>query len=239
MRSQSKAPACFAGMFLMASLSGLAQNQAVPKPPAAPSAAVPYSSVNQLNLLTSQLQQASQAIQADLGKLRIEKWKTDSNTKKQTQGNVESLKRNLQQALPEMIGKLQAAPENLQLTFQLYRNLEALYDVLSSVAESAGAFGNKDEFQSLANDVNSLERSRRDFAERMESLSGSKEAEIARLRTDLQTAQAAAAAAPPKKVIVDDNEPAKKSSTTKKKSTTKKPAPPSTAPATSPAPQPQ
>jgi hypothetical protein len=226
-------------MFLMASLSGLAQNQAVPKPPAAPSAAVPYSSVNQLNLLTSQLQQASQAIQADLGKLRIEKWKTDSNTKKQTQGNVESLKRNLQQALPEMIGKLQAAPENLQLTFQLYRNLEALYDVLSSVAESAGAFGNKDEFQSLANDVNSLERSRRDFAERMESLSGSKEAEIARLRTDLQTAQAAAAAAPPKKVIVDDNEPAKKSSTTKKKSTTKKPAPPSTAPATSPAPQPQ
>ena len=73
----------------------------------APQGPVSYSSVNQLNRLLSQLEQASQAAQVDLAKLRIEKWKTDSGSKRQTQGNVESIQRNLQTALPEMIAELQ------------------------------------------------------------------------------------------------------------------------------------
>ena len=35
---------------------------------------------------------------------------------------------------------LKNSPENLALTFKAYRNLDALYDVLNSVVESAGAF---------------------------------------------------------------------------------------------------
>ena len=46
---------------------------------------VSYSSVNQLNLLLSQLEHASQAAQVDSAKLRIEKWKTDSDNKRQAQ----------------------------------------------------------------------------------------------------------------------------------------------------------
>lgn len=182
---------------------------------------VPYSSANELNSLLSQLQQASQSTQADLGKMRVEKWKTDSNTKHQSQANVESIQRNLQSAMPEMITQLQASPENLNATFKLYRNLDALYDVLSSVVESAGAFGSKDEFQSLANDLGTLEHTRRSFADRLDSLSSSKENELAQLRNQVKAAQSAAASSPPKKTIVDDTEPKK---TTKKKSTTKKPS---------------
>src|SRR6185295_953654 len=111
--------------------------------------AVSYSSVNQLNGMLSQLEQASQAAQLDLAKLRIDKWKVDSGSKRQTQSNVESVQRNLQAAMPEMIAELKASPENLNATFKLYRNLDALYNVFGSVAESTGAFGSKDEFQSL------------------------------------------------------------------------------------------
>ena len=130
-------------------------------------APVPYASVSQLNMLLSELEQASQAAQADLAKLRIEKWKADGGTKRQTQSNVQSLERNLQSALPEIIGQLRNSPENLTSTFKLYRNLDAVYDVFNSVVESAGAFGPKDEFQSLENDLSALERSRRSFAERI------------------------------------------------------------------------
>jgi len=198
----------------------MAQNQSAASPP------VSYSSISQLNLLLSQLEQASQQTQLDLAKLRVEKWKTDSDNKRQMKANVESIERNLQSALPEMIGQLRMSPENLTATFRVYRNLTALYDVFAAVAESAGAFGSKDEFQSLENDLTMLERSRRAFADRMETLAGAKEAEMTRLRTALQTGQGGANPQQPKKVVVDDNEPPKKPAKKKSSATSKSTSPP-------------
>ena len=103
-------------------------------------------------------------------------------------------------------------------TFKLYRNLDALYDVMVPVVESAGAFGSRDEYQSLTNDLDGFERSRRSLAERMDNLTVAKETELNRLRTQIK-AQAAAPPAPPKKIVVDDSEPPKKA--TKKKTTPK------------------
>ena len=183
-------------------------------------APVPYSSMSELNRLLSQVEQMSQSTQADFEKLRIEKWKTDGSTKRATETDVGSIQRNLQSALPEIVTQLRSSPEDLSASFKLYRNLDALYDVLTSVVESAGAFGPKDDFQLLQEDLDALERSRRSMADRMESLTASKENELARLRGEVRTLQAAQTpTAPPKKVVVDDTEAPKK--TTKKKSTTK------------------
>ncbi len=184
---------------------------------------VSYASVSQLNSLLSQLESTSRTTQADLATLRIERWKTDSSAKKQTLGDVDSIQRNLQSALPEMIAQLRNSPEDTPATFKLYRNLDALYDVMSGVVESVGAFGPKDDFQALSNDLNGFESSRKQLADRMNNLAASKEQEIMRLRADLKTAQAAIPAVPPKKVIIDDTEPPKKP-VVKKKPVPKKPA---------------
>jgi hypothetical protein len=200
------------------SVQGTIASEAAPQ-----GAPVSYASVSQLNGLLAQLEATSQSTQADLTKLRIERWKTDAASKKQALGNVDSIQRNLQTALPEMIAQLRNAAEDLPATFKLYRNLDALYDVMGSVVESTGAFGPKDDFQALANDLTSFEGTRKQLAERTESLAASKEQEIVRLRTDLKTAQAAIPAAPPKKTVVDDNEPPKKPAV-KKKPVVKKPA---------------
>ena len=193
--------------------------------------AVSYASVSQVNGLLSQLEATSKSAQDDLMKLRIEKWKTDGSTKKQTLGNVDAIQRNLQSALPEIIAQLRNAPEDLPATFKLYRNLDALYDVMGSVAESAGAFGPKDDFQSISNDLGGFEGTRKQLAERLANLAAAKEQEIVRLRTELKTAQTALPAAAAKKTVVDDNEPAKKPAT-KKKPAAKKPPANTTAPAT-------
>lgn len=172
-------------------------------------APVPYTSVSELNGILGPLEQASQATQADLTKLRIDKWKMDSNYKKQVLGNAESVKRNLGAALPEIITQLRNSPEDLSSTFKLYRNLDALNDVLGSITESAGAFGSKDEFQALSNDLSAIERNRRSLGERLEALTASKESELNQLRNQVKVLQAAAPAPAPKKIVVDDNEPKK------------------------------
>ena len=209
-RSLSLLPLCLA-----ASAQIISSNQPPPQGP------VSYSSANQLNVLLSQLEEASQSAQVDLAKIRVERWKTDSGSKRQAEGNAESIQRNLQSALPEIIAELKASPESLTSTFKLYRNLDALYDVFESVAESAGAFGSKDEFQSLENDVSAFEKARRAVADRMETLAGAKEVEVTRLRAALQNAQANTPSQPPTKTVVDDTAPVKKS-------VKKKPAPKAT-----------
>ena len=196
-----------------------------------PNAPVSYTSISELNQLIGTLQSASQTTQLDLAHLRIEKWKTDSNTKKQTQSDTESIARNLQNALPGILADLKNSPESLPLTFKTYRNLDALYDVLNSVVESAGAFGSKEEFQPLNNDLGAVENSRRGFADRMDKLANAKESEIGQLRGALQAARAAT---PPKRTVVDDTEPAPKKTPVKKK-TVPKPKAAAPAPAAPPA----
>jgi chromosome segregation ATPase len=190
---------------------------------------VSYASVSKLNGILSQVETASKDTQADLQRLRIDHWKTDKTTKEQVLTNVDSIQRNLEAALPDIIAQLRSAPENLSDTFKLYRNLDALYDVLGNVVELTGAFGPRDDAKSLENDLNAFEDSRRQMAERIENLSTAKEAEIVRLRTELKTAQAAIPSESPKKTIVDDTEPPKKP-VPKKKTTTTKPKTPPPAP---------
>lgn len=193
------------GSLGVSSLAGAQAGQNTAPPPP-----VPYATANQVNNLMSQLESAATATASDLSRLRINKWKAPGAAKQQGEANRQSILRNLETALPGMIGAVRSNPDDIAASFTLYRNLDALYDVLGSVTESAGAFGPRDDYQPLANDLNSVEQIRRDLADRVATLASSKESELARLRNEVRAAQAAAKAAPPKKIIVDDNEPAKK-----------------------------
>jgi phenylalanyl-tRNA synthetase alpha subunit len=175
--------------------------------------------------MVANLQQTSQGAQLDLARLRVDKWKTDSGTRQQTEKDAASVNQNLQLALPGMLDNLKNSPENLALTFKVYHNLDLLYDVLTSVVESAGAFGSKEEFQSLNKDLGAIEESRRAFADRMDKLSNAKETELGQLRTALQQARAEAAS---KKVVVDDTTPAPKKVPPPHKKPATKPATPKT-----------
>ena len=221
------------GLYLTCMAAALAQSG--PAPIASPANGaqgqpVSYASVTQLNGILSQIDATSKSTQADLGKLRIERWKADGSYKKQALNNVDSIQRNLQGALPEIVSQLRNAPEDLPPTFKLYRNLDALYDVLRNVTEDAAAYGSKDDLQSLSNDLSGFEGTRKQLAERIENLSASKEAELARLRAQLKTLQTQVEAAPPKKIVVDDTEPPKKPAV-KKKPVAKATTPPGTKPA--------
>jgi len=163
----------------------------------------------------AQLNQIVENTRVDLARLRVDKWKADAASKRQADANADSVQRNITSALPAIVQQVRANPGSVSATFKLYRNMNALYDVMSSLTESAGAFGSSEEYQSLANDTSKLDTLRRSLAFR--------DNELAQLQARLRQSTSAAAAVPPKKIIVDDNEPAKKSTkkpAAKKKTTT-------------------
>ena len=168
-----------------------------------------------------QLQRTVENARVDLARVRVDKWKTDSAVKQQAATNIESLQRNLTGALPTLVAAAQQNPSSLNASFKLYRNLNALYDVMSNVTESAGAFGAKDEYAALAQDLNNLDTARRAFADAVDSMTAQRDADFARIQQTARQATQAAAAAPPKKIVIDDNELVKKTTTKKKAATTK------------------
>jgi hypothetical protein len=208
---------CAVSCWLLLVVGATAFGQSSTSTSNASSTPVSYASVNQLNQLLASLEQASQQTQVDLARLRVDKWKADSNTKRQTQADIDSIERNLQSALPAMITQSRSAPDQLAPTFKIYRNLDALSDVFTSVAENAGAFGSKDDYEIVGGDLTSFEKSRRAFADRIEELAGTKDNELLQLRTQVHQLEASAQpAASPKKVVVDDTEPPKKAPAKKK-----------------------
>lgn len=184
---------------LWLALASAAQTTSAPPPPvAAP------------DPMLSQLERTADSTRLNLARLRIEKWKADSSSRKQSQTHLESLDRNLAQALPALVAQVRSSPDSLAASFKLYRNVNALYEVLATLAESAGAFGPREEYQALATDTSNLDAVRRALADRIESMTANRDAEITRLQNQIRQAAAAAKAAPPKKIVVDDNEPPKK-----------------------------
>ena len=213
-------------LFCLLTVGSLAMAQAAPPPAPAPSPSAAPPQVGSSNILPAldRLQSAASQANLDIAHMRIEKWKADAASKQQAQGNSDSLQRNLTSALPGLIANFRAMPQDLGAGFKLYRNLNALYDVLASFTEAAGAFGPKNDYEALAQQVSVIDSTRRDLADNLERLTASTEAELNQLRTQVRTMQQAAAAAPPKKVVVDDNEPAKKKAPRKKKPATTPPS---------------
>jgi len=189
-----------------------------PGQPQGQMAPLPYGLSQALNQLTQTAQQSV----TDLTKVRVDKWKTDDRSKDQSRSNIESLQRNLTSALPALVQQVQANPANLTPIVKLYRNLNAVYDVMVSVTESTGAFGSKDDYELLASDAGNMDTVRRSIAEQLEQMAANQDAQVARMAQARAQQQAAAVAAPPKQVIVDDTDTVKKP-TTKKKTTAKTP----------------
>src|SRR5438046_1928640 len=121
---------CALALFILLAFAAFARAQA-------PAASNP--STADLNVLLAQLDQTAQTTNLDLAKLRIEKWKTNGDSRQQFQANADSLSRNITGALPGMIGAVRSAPDNMAAHFKLYRNVDALFDVLSGLADAASS----------------------------------------------------------------------------------------------------
>ena len=182
-----------------------------------------------LNTILLQVQQATSSANVNIGKLRIEKWKTDSQQKQQMQQVADSLQKNISNAVPGLISDVQTSRGGVLASFKLYHNLNVVYEFLSSMAEAAGAFGKKEEYQPLEGDATALDTVRQNLSTYIEQAAGKMEAENrAAVSNALQARQGPGTLVPGKKVVVidEDTPPRKKAKPTKKKPST----PPAQAP---------
>jgi len=219
---------------LAMSAASQAQRASAAPPAETPSPGQRIPVMPDLNSVLADLQRATMSADANIARLHIDKWKADSSQKQQMQQVANSLRRNITTAVPGLITDVQSSKGGVSATFKLYHNINVVYEFLNSLAEAAGAFGKKDEYEPLASDASALDNARQNLSTYIEQAASGLEQK----QRQAAAAAAAAAQAPPKPVVIsDDDQPkpkAKPASARKKKTSAVKPKP---SPTPTPAPQ--
>jgi len=186
-----------------------------------------------LNAIVLQIQQATSSASVDIGKLRIEKWKTDSGQRQQLQQVADSLQKNIANAVPGLVNDVQSSRGGVLASFKLYHNLNVLYEFLSSLADAAGGLGKREEYEPLATDAAALDTARQNLSTYIEQAAVKLEG-VNRPPAGTTAVQAHPGTVVPGKkvVVIDDTDPpppAKKHAKPTKKKASNPPA--ATAPA--------
>lgn len=181
------------------------------------------------DVLSAALNQVSQA----LGNMNVSRWKAPGEVRGAAQQNAESIQRDLHDTLPGLLAQADAAPGSVTAIFPVYRNIDALYDVLLRISQSANLAAPREEAANIDSALSQLESARKNLGNAVFSAAKAREDEVVKLHTLIAQNAAAARQAPPPKTTVIDDGPVKTSSARRHK---KKPAPAS--PAAPPATQP-
>ena len=146
-------------------------------------------------------------VQTALATINIAHWKVSGDIRANSQQDLASMQRDLTTTLPALMSQAEAAAANgpaaLSPTFAVFRNIDALYDVLLRVTETAALTGS-------STDANVLEAARADLEDGRGKLGawllqaiGAQDAQVVH---PVPAAAHAAAAAPsvPNKIVVED-----------------------------------
>lgn len=189
-------PVCCLGI-LLATLPTFASRTPHPAiQTAAPGSAASAGTVSAL------LQPSLAQVQQTVGSLNIKKWHMAASLRTANQENAASVQRDLEGPLPGLVQQADASPGSLPALFAVYRNVDALYDVVLRIAENANFGAPTAESAQLRNALSSLEQARGHLSDLITHSAQTQQTEFVRLQAAIRVAQAPQT--PVKTTVVED-----------------------------------
>ena len=178
-----------------------------------PANATPTSSA--FNTLQPMVQIVKQAIAS----VNLDKWKASNAIKDEADSNLRSVERDIDSTLPGLVSAADAAPDSAAKTIPVFRNVDALYDVMLRIDAAARLAAPKDQLSALDQALTSVSDTRRAVGDRLQSSAEAQETRIAHLQAQLK---AVPPPAPPPAPVTCPPPPAtkKRRATTKPNTTT-------------------
>ena len=177
------------------------------------------------------MQDALNAIQPLLSKVNlaassvdVHHWKAPSDVRDTTTSDVQSIQRDLNVTLPDLLTKAQASPGAIAPSFAVFRNIDALYDVLLRITETATLAGTQSEADRLEQVRAELQARRAQLGNAILISATSQDTDVVQLRNSLAAApRVPAASTAPKRIVVDDGPTTSTKASRKKKAATPPP----------------
>ncbi len=145
-------------------------------------------------------------VQTAIGNLSIPHWKASGDVRAAAQQDVASMQRDLTTTLPGLMAQVEAQPAGpvaLSPSFAVFRNVDALYDVLLRVSETAALTGSSYDANSLEQARAGLEDARSKLGAWLVQSISAQDAQVARLQA-APAPRPEAAAPVPAKIVVND-----------------------------------
>lgn len=170
-------PAILVLSFTAASLGQTAEAPAPATPPAVSPSAI--------------LRPALANVQSTTAELKISKWKIPGSAREAAQEDVNSIQRDLGGTLPGLLASADAAPGSVPPSFAVYRNLDALYDVLLRISQKADLSAPSREAVAIASSLHELEAARRQLGDSILNTAQHHEARLVALESAVRAARTA------------------------------------------------
>jgi hypothetical protein len=149
----------------------------------------------------SSLRPALDNVKSTVGGLSVSRWKVPGPVRANVEGDIASIQHDLNDTLPGLMASAGTGSSSVLPQFAVFRNLDALYDVLLRVAETANFANASADAASLEAARASLEDGRARLGTWLMQALGAQDAELVRLKTP---PPAPAVAPPPAKTVIDD-----------------------------------
>jgi hypothetical protein len=161
------------------------------------------------------LQPSIQLVKEALNTVNVDKWKASAAIKSEADGNLHSVQRDMDETLPALVQAADAAPDSASKALPVFRNVDALYDVMLRLDAAGRLAAPKDEIGALDDALASIAKARNAIGDQLQANA------VAQERRMVQLQQAAAHPAPAPAPAPVQCTPPPPTTTKKKRSSTK------------------
>src|ERR1035437_5146578 len=138
------------------------------------------------------LRSSTDVLKQAIGEIKVDKWKASAAIKSEAQGNVSSIQRDLESTLPPLLAAADAAPDSTSKVLPVFRNVDALYDVMLRLVAAGRLAAPNDQMSLLDQALSKLSDGRRALGEQLQANADAQEKQLIRLQAELRAVPAPA-----------------------------------------------
>lgn len=128
------------------------------------------------------LQPSIQLVKEALNTVNIDKWKASGAIKSEADGNLHSVQRDIEETLPSLVRAADTAPDSAAKTLPVFRNVDALYDVMLRLDAAGRLSAPKDELGALDDALASIAKARSALGDQLQANTEAQEQRMIRLQ---------------------------------------------------------
>ena len=175
-----------------------------------PHPATPRDRLHSGHTASAILQPSLEILHTALSEINLDKWKASPAIRTEADGNLRSVQRDLQSTLPPLLVAADAAPDSTAKTVPVFRNIDALYDVMLRLDAAGRLAAPTNQISMLDQALASLGDARHALGDQVQANAETQEARVIRLQAALKAVPPPAPALPPPTPVACTPPPVKK-----------------------------